>query len=217
MLINIHTHHTIDDGNLSIINRHEHFEACNPPHYYSIGLHPWHIYATDWQSGLSQLKLYSTNSHVVAIGECGLDRVCGTDFKLQEKVFREQIAWANIVAKPLIIHCVRAHRECVSILKEMKNQMPVVFHGFNNKLEIALMLIQEGYYLSFGNHLLYPQMESVFASLSMQNIFLETDTQNISIYDIYNQAARIKNSTVDQLYFQIKRNTEKVFNIKCPR
>ena len=95
--------------------------------------------------------------------------------------------------------------------------MPVVFHGFNNKLEIALMLIQEGYYLSFGNHLLYPQMESVFASLSMQNIFLETDTQNISIYDIYNQAARIKNSTVDQLYFQIKRNTEKVFNIKCPR
>ena len=97
-------------------------------------------------------------------------------------------------------------------MKESNNHMPVIFHGFNNQLDTALLLIKEGHYLSFGHHLLQPRMEAVFASIALENIFLETDAHDIRIEEIYRQAARIKNISIDQLHLHIQRNTQKVFN-----
>ena len=147
----------------------------------------------------------------MAIGECGLDRICNTDFKLQEKVFTEQILWANEIAKPIIIHCVKAHHETLSLLKEFNRTSPVIFHGFNNKIETANKILNQGYYLSFGKHLLNPTTENVFSKISLEKIFLETDDSNIGIDAIYKQAAKIKNISTEQLSLQIKKNLDRIF------
>lgn len=212
MLLNLHTHHAIDADSVRIVNLHEHFENKSSHGLYSTGLHPWYITAIDWQQNLQSLQLHSQSNNVLAIGECGLDRICSTPFRLQEQAFKAQIEWANMIAKPLIIHCVRAHRECMLLLKEMNNRMPVIFHGFNNSLDIALQLVKEGYYLSFGHSLFKPSMEPIFAAIALEHIFLETDDNKINIEEVYHQAAKIKNISTDQLSLHIQRNSIKVFN-----
>ena len=159
------------------------------------------------------MKIASGKKNVLAIGECGLDRICNTDFKLQEKVFVEQILWANEIAKPLIIHCVKAHHETLLLLKEFNRTSPVIFHGFNNKLETANKILEHGHYLSFGKQLLNPAIENIFSKISLEKIFLETDDSEVAIDDIYKQAAKIKNISTERLSLQIKNNLNRIFKI----
>jgi TatD DNase family protein len=173
---------------------HEHFDKLYPQSNYSTGIHPWYIDAANSNWQLDRMKIASQASNVLAIGECGLDRLCSVDFRLQEKVFIEQIAWANEIAKPLIIHCVKAHREALALLKEHNRTVPVIFHGFNNNEDIASSIIQSRCYLSFGKSLFNPNLEKVFAGIFNERLFLETDDSDHTIESIYAQAARIKNS-----------------------
>lgn len=175
-----------------------------------MGIHPWYIDSKTIKAELTQMKIASRHKNVLAIGECGLDRICDTDFKLQEKVFIKQILWANEIAKPLIIHCVKAHHEALLILKEYNRISPVIFHGFNNKIEIANKILEQGHYLSFGKHIMNPIIENVFSKISLEKIFLETDDCDIDIESIYKQAAKIKNISKEQLSLQIKKNLESI-------
>jgi TatD DNase family protein len=181
-----------------------------------MGVHPWYIDERTHKSELEKLKIASVKKNVLAIGECGLDRVCEVSFRLQENVFREQIMWANQIAKPLIIHCVRAHKECLNILKETGNIMPAIFHGFCNKWETAATILENGHFLSFGHSLNNPAMELVFAATPIDRIFLETDDRSLSVMDIYQKAASIKNISPDQLNSQIRKNIHFTFNMQLP-
>jgi len=192
---------------------HENFQTIHPGFYYSTGIHPCYINEHTIIEEMNKMKISSRLNDVLAIGECGLDRMCGVDFKLQEKVFIEQILWANEIAKPLIIHCVKAHRETLQLLNEHNRTTPVLFHGFNNNIDIANSIVSKGYYLSFGKSLFNPHEENVFAGISNEKIFLETDDSESLIDDIYKQAAKIKNTSAEQLNNQIQKNVQKVFNL----
>ena len=176
-----------------------------------MGIHPWYIDASNVQDELSKMKIASDQKNVLAIGECGLDRICETPFKLQESIFLAQILWANEIAKPIIVHCVRAFREAMVVFKMSNNIMPVVFHGFNNNIGIANELLASGFYLSFGKALFNPAMESVFSKIPSDKIFLETDDADFSIEDMYKKAAQIKNTSIEQLSLQIMQNSKTVF------
>jgi TatD DNase family protein len=178
-----------------------------------MGIHPRFINEENLESDWNALQFYSRQPNVLAIGECGLDRLCDTSFPLQEKVFVKQIRWANEIAKPLIIHCVRAFPETLRILKSCSNGMPVVFHGFNNNKETADQLLREGYYLSFGKSLLQPNMETLFNHIPLNKIFLENDDSDIAISSIYEQAARIKQMSVETMAKEMKKNLFTVFNV----
>lgn len=212
MFINIHTHLPHKNGTWSIQNLFKDFDSIGSLFYYSVGIHPWHIDENTIATELAKVKMASELKNVLAIGECGLDRVCKTSYKLQEKIFIEQLLWANEIAKPLIIHCVRAHREILFLLKEYNNLAPVIFHGFNNNEEIANSIIDAGHMISFGKSLMYPNAENVFSKIPIENIFLETDDNEIIIDDIYKQAAKIKNISTERLSLQIQKNRNKVFN-----
>ena len=161
---------------------------------------------------MNELKMQSKKQNVLAIGECGLDRICEIPYKLQQEIFKQQIIWANEIAKPIIIHCVKAHDEVLQLLNDNPCNVPVIFHGFNNKKEIADKLIKKGYFISFGKALFNPSVEIVFNTIPLENIFLETDDSDADIESIYCQAARIKNISLNQLSLQLKKNFKKVFN-----
>ena len=211
MLIDIHTHKAIQNNSKCIRNLHADFGETSSLNYYSMGIHPWYIDASNVQDELSKMKIASHPKNVLAIGECGLDRICETPFKLQESIFLAQILWANEIAKPIIVHCVRAFREAMVVFKNSNNIMPVVFHGFNNNIFIANELLASGFYLSFGKALFNPSMESVFSKIPSDKIFLETDDADYSIEDIYKKAAQIKNTSIEQLSLQIMQNSKTVF------
>jgi TatD DNase family protein len=212
LFINIHSHRPASPHEWCIQNIHNNFDQLNTLFHYSIGLHPWYIKEESINDELEKLSWIAQKNEVIAIGECGLDRICETPFSFQKNVFIEHIKLANETAKPLIIHCVRAHREILAILKEHPLNVPVIFHGFHNNETIAQQLIEKGYFLSFGHSLFHPSTQKVFSTLPMEHIFLETDDSDKKIEEIYRQSCSIKNISLEQLHLQIHKNYRKIFN-----
>ncbi len=175
-----------------------------------MGLHPWHL--EHHEQGLAELKQAATLPHVLAIGECGLDRVCTTNWDLQTRVFSEQIMLAEKVQKPIIIHCVRAYAEVIQLLDWHRVSVPVIFHGFNKK-GVAERLVNKGYYLSFGAAILSDTTSAAAAlKTSLAGRFLlETDDSAKTIADIYNEAAIIRKTTIEDIILQVRKNVQTVF------
>ncbi len=157
------------------------------------------------------LEQYSINKNVLAIGECGLDKICNINFVLQQKAFAAQIGLANTINKPLIIHCVKAYEEVEQLLQQNNNKVPVIFHGFNKNKILAQQLISKGFYLSFGKALLLPAMQELIKTLPMGKIFFETDDAAINIEEVYVLAAQALQIDINSLSLQIKKNAAIVF------
>lgn len=213
MFINIHSHNKRGINEWCITNLYRDFEETKKQGHYSIGLHPWYIDEENWQRDIKALETYSNLETVLAIGECGLDKICKTDLSLQEEVFVRQIKLSNEINKPLIIHCVRAHEEILQLLKKQLNKVPVIFHGFNKHIILAEKILAAGHWLSFGTSLLHKDMQSAFATIPPDKIFLETDDALISIENIYKTAAEIKKISIEELSSQLNKNLFNVFNI----
>jgi TatD DNase family protein len=210
--INIHTHHILSSNSENIfelVNAYDQFNNINPDVYCSMGLHPW--YLKDLKSQLEALHQYSNNAHVLAIGECGLDKVCATDWNLQLLAFQSQIELAQELNKPLIIHCVRAYSEVLSIVQKV--QVPVIFHGFNKKPALAMEIVQQGHYISFGAALLKDNdtVHEAFSRIPPDRFFLETDDAGINITEIYQAAAHIRKTGEEVIILQLQQNFKKVF------
>jgi TatD DNase family protein len=210
LFINIHTHKERLDAKVELVN----LDPSKPkkPNLYSYGIHPWKI-DKDVSERLAEMDTICRNRRCIAVGECGLDRLTETDLELQQKIFCEQIQIANEVQKPLIIHCVKAFDELVACLKKMDNKVPVIIHGYNNKLSIAEDLLKKGYLLSFGNALLTPNSNAseVIKHVGRKNFFLETDDADISIRDIYKKASSILGIEEAILSEQLAKNFREVF------
>jgi TatD DNase family protein len=212
LYINIHTHHTKPvEGIISIGNLYKDFDSIETDSLYSVGLHPWYITAETWQDQFAVVKEKSRLQNVVAIGEAGLDKVCATDFALQQAVFAQHIQLANEVQKPLIVHCVRAHAEVIALLKQTPVQVPVIFDGCNKSKERAQQLSALGYCLSFGKGLEKQGLQEVMAALPHAKIFLETDNSTASIEEIYAHAAAAFQIDEDSLSLQLQKNAATVF------
>lgn len=212
--IDIHTHKQ-SARDVSVINRYKDFAQAVDGTTCSIGIHPWYIQADGLNEQFEELTSHAALPNVIAIGECGLDKLTDTDWQLQLTAFREQVRLANQLKKPLIIHCVRAYEEVLHILKEEKVQVPVIFHGYNKNIELAERLINAGYYLSFGAALLKEgsNAASVIQSLPASQFFLETDDSPEPIAGIYDAAASLLKTERNALILQLQNNFRRVFNI----
>lgn len=194
-----------------VLNLYKDFETAGTSVACSVGLHPW--YLQSHVSDFKEVQKAASLPNVLAIGECGLDKVCDTDWNLQLAVFAQHIVLANELQKPLIIHCVRAYDEVLQLLENKKVSVPVIFHGFNKKQAIADKIIAGGYYLSFGASLLQSnvQVPDVFRSIQEDRYFLETDNSGSAITEIYQSAAEIRNTSADTIILQVQQNFKNVF------
>lgn len=206
----IHTHNLRPESEcLSIFNRYEHFDAINEGMLCSVGLHPW--YLDHAAADIVSLKERVQSVDVIAIGECGLDKIRGAAWDRQMHFFEQQILLANECYKPLIIHCVRAYEETLNMLQQAK--VPVIFHGFNKKMPVAQCILSAGHYLSFGAALLKPGASAVdvWEQAPVTQCFLETDDATVSIRDVYAAAAGIRKTGEDALILQLEQNFKNVF------
>jgi TatD DNase family protein len=210
--INIHTHKAVSEpGTIAIRNILTDFDRIPAEGWYSVGLHPWYLQADQAEAIPASLMQAAAARNVLAIGECGLDTRCDTPLDLQRKVFTRHIELAKSIAKPLIIHAVRAFDEVLSILKKLQVSVPVIFHGFNRSNILAERIIDEGYLLSFGRHLQKQPVAEVFRKLPADRVFLETDDAEIPIADIYAAAARIRGTDIESIAERINLNVKYIF------
>jgi TatD DNase family protein len=73
--------------------------------------------------------------------------------------------------------------------------------------------LNNGFYLSFGKYLLRnPEMEKVFKFASENQILLETDTIEESIYEVYEKAAAVKGISLAEMKAIVFDNFSRIFN-----
>lgn len=209
---NLHTHHfTNQDTVLELVNQYpQEFDPSIP--FYSIGMHPWYIDEQRLEADLKIIENKLQEPNCLALGECGLDKRIEIPLELQQMVFEKQLLLAQKHNKPVVIHCVAAFQEVIATKKRLKITVPMIIHGFSKNKQVAKELIDNGFYISFGKHLLRnPELESVFQSIPNDRFFLETDTLVEGIEELYALAARYKKWDIDEIHQQIQRNFASVF------
>lgn len=213
MYYNVHTHpHAHDNDVLFIENLYKNFDQNIEGRKVSMGLHPWYLDAENLEEQLENLRNNLARPEVMAVGECGLDKLSTTDWALQIKAFQSQITLAEEINKPIIIHCVKAFNDVLVMLKNIT--VPVIFHGVNNKLSIIQPVIDAGYYLSFGKSLLgfNEAILNTLRETPLEQVFLETDDADVDIKEIYKSAARIKNISEKEILLQVEKNFLNLFH-----
>lgn len=210
---NLHTHKFTNQTNIKeLVNQYpQEFDSSIPN--YSIGIHPWYIIEERIEADLEIIESKLKDTNCLAIGECGLDKRIEIPLDLQQQVFEKQLLLAQEYNKPLVIHCVAAFQEVIEIKKSLKISVPMIIHGFSKNQQLAKQLIDNGFYISFGKYLVQnPELETVFVSIPNSLFFLETDTIDETIDEVYALAAKYKNMTVSKLQQQVAINFDTVFN-----
>lgn len=210
---NFHTHQFTNQPDiLELVNQYpQEFNATIS--FYSVGIHPWYIAEDRIDADLKIIEEKLQTENCLAIGECGLDKRIEVLLDQQIIVFKKQLTLAEKYKKPVVIHCVAAFQEVIAIKKEMKISVPMIIHGFSKNIQIANQLIAAGFYLSFGKYLLRnPELKTVFMQIPDDRFFLETDTVEESIKQVYDLAAEYKNLNIKELQQIISSNFKEVFS-----
>ncbi|WP_264521557.1 TatD family hydrolase [Flavobacterium sp. N1994] len=209
---NLHTHKFTDNSTImELVNQYPwEFDATIP--FYSVGIHPWYIKEDRLESDLKTIAEKLALPQCLALGECGLDRRIEVPIPLQIEVFEKQIALAEEHQKPLVLHLVAAFDELLAIKKRLKISVPIIIHGFSKNKQVAQQLLDNGFYLSFGKYLLRnPELREVFQSVPNDRFFLETDTIDETLIEVYTHAANYKRMTLAEIQAQVSTNWKKVF------
>ena len=228
----------------------------NKPVFASVGLHPIHlerlkIEKQELERGLyngnftkseefdyKYYKKLALNYKVVAIGEVGLDyHWINENNKLatqkQKDVFRAQIELALDVKKPLIVHCRKAHNDCIKILKEYFQANTLKLNGdihfFEGTPDEARKYIEIGFTLSFTGVITFKNADShceLVKNIPLNKILVETDApyvapepyrgkRNETLYAKYvaRKIAEIKKIPLEKVLKTTTQTAKKVFRI----
>lgn len=212
MLHNLHTHnYTANPNILEIVNRYPNEEIDVP--YFSTGIHPWYTDEDKLQEHLAIIEQRLQQPNCLALGECGLDKRIETPLGIQLNIFEKQLALAVKYNKPVILHCVGAYDEVIAVRKRMNIEVPMIIHGFSKNVQVAKQLLDNGFYLSFGKYLLRnPELSAVLAQVPADRFFMETDTIEEGIEQVYQKAAHARNIIMEELQQTVAQNFKTVFN-----
>ncbi len=229
----------------------EYAETYEEGVYAVVGLHPIHLSEAevdraeiDAGEGVSGFKTrverfnydaYRTiaeHPKTVAIGECGLDYYRGRDTdeakKLQAETFRQQVALAREVGKPLMIHCRNAYEDLLAILCEEKaDEIGGDIHFFAGSWEVAKQFLELGFYLSFTGVITFARdYDEVLKKAPLERIMTETVSpyvtpiphrgkRNEPLYVEYvaRQIAEIKGVPAEDVFTQTTQNARRIFKI----
>ena len=186
------------------IDIHTHFPTGRHIEPQGVGVHPWRILCDE----LPSREEFAT---AALVGEIGLDFACDVERSKQEVVFRAQLAIAEELQKPVVLHCVRAFEPTMKILSEY-NLRAVIFHGFIGSAQQAERAIKKGYFLSFGiNTSRSPKTIEALRNTPFHKIFAESDESKKNIEEIYSEIATLKGCKQGLLEQAILDNYNNIF------
>ena len=150
------------------------------PHVYAaVGWHPENC-APYTSESLDTLRAWAKSPKVVAIGEIGLDYYWEQNppREFQQEVFRDQLALAQELGLPVIVHDREAHAASLAIEQEFP-AVRGVFHCFSGSPEMARELLDLGWYLGFDGPVTYKNARrapEVAAVTPLDRMLIETDS-----------------------------------------
>ena len=150
--------------------------------YAAVGFHPEEL--GSWsEEGFARVRALAEHPKCVAIGEIGLDYYWDSSNKAEQKLlFRQQIAWALELNKPVIVHDREAHGDCLEIVSDYPG-LRGVFHCYSGSAEMARELLRRGWYLGFDGPVTYKNARKTLEVLEIcppDRLLLETDSPYLS-------------------------------------
>ncbi len=200
--------------------------------YAAVGIHP-HYANEIKQSDIQKIRELSANEKVIAIGEIGLDyHYDNTIRENQQRWFKSQLALAEELNFPVIIHCRDANGDLMQILREQKRyrEEKGVLHCFSGSVQMAKEAVNLGYLISFSGTLTYKNARMAVETaeqIPLEKILIETDCpylapqghrgerNNPAYVDLVcTRLAEIKNIDFDTVAKTTNANTRRLFCIK---
>jgi len=147
--------------------------------YAAVGYHPENC-APYQPEDLEALRELAKHPKVVAIGEIGLDYYWEENppGELQQRVFRDQLALAEELDLPVIVHDREAHGDSLSIIRQFP-RVRGVFHCFSGSAEMARELVKLGWMVSFTGVLTYKNARKAVEAaraVPLERVMIETDS-----------------------------------------
>jgi TatD DNase family protein len=224
--IDLHTHNRNNAaGVVSVLNfsqkDFENDQITEGGYFHSAGLHPWFLNKENFEYDFEKLTQLVQNQNIIAIGECGLDKLKGEDMAFQTRVFDDQIHLAESVSKPVVIHCVRAFGEIIAVKKRLKPSVPLIIHGFNKNEAVLTELLRHDFFISIGSAILLKngqnteggRLAKIIHKIPLDRLFFETDdAENVPTSEIYAAAAKALELDLSNLKSIIYHNFKTTFS-----
>lgn len=145
--------------------------------YAAVGSHPDDADHVDGRL-LDRYRALAGHEKVRAIGEIGLDYHYEDVPRTQQIIaFEQQLELAEALKLPVIVHEREAHGDAMEIVRRHPD-VRGVFHCFSGSKELALWLVERGWYIGFTGVVTFKNarraVEAVQA-LPLDRILIETD------------------------------------------
>ena len=153
------------------------FAAEHPNVFLCVGVHPSESGKVPMEA-LATLRDHARHARVVAIGETGLDFF--RDYaprEDQERWFRAQLALADELGLPVVIHQRSALADVLAILEEARPQAGGVLHCFDQDAATVARARALGFKLGLGGVLTYghAELDEAVRTAPEDMLVLETD------------------------------------------
>ncbi len=149
--------------------------------YAAVGVHPEAAVEDGNGEYLSAVAEYAKAGKVVAIGEIGLDYYYDIPKDVQRRVFAEQLALANDLGLPVIVHDREAHGDTYELLKQYRPKG--IVHCYSGSAEMAEELVKLGFYIGFTGSVTFQNAKKLLLAAQAvpdDRILLETDSPYLS-------------------------------------
>lgn len=208
-----------------------------PELYFAVGLHPldveekWTLAVADEVQALAQ-----SDQRVVAIGETGLDFYKASNHVQQFEAFEAQLAIAQQLQIPVIIHCRDAAEPMANCLRQFWQQhgtVQGVMHCWGGTPEQTEWFLNLGFYISFSGTVTFKKATQIQESARIvpsDRLLIETDCpflapvpmrgkRNEPAYVKYvaAQVAELRDLDVEDLAHLTTQNACRLFNLPLPQ
>ncbi|NLW56091.1 MAG: TatD family hydrolase [Firmicutes bacterium] len=149
-----------------------------PQLYAAVGIHPHNAVAFTAED-LTALEQMLTHKKVVALGEIGLDyHYDHSPRKTQQAVFRQLLALADKLGKPVVIHAREAHADLLAILKAGAATYQGVMHCYSGSRELTREYAKLNFYFSVAGPVTFAnarRLPEVIKEIPAERLLIETD------------------------------------------
>lgn len=150
--------------------------------YAAVGIHPDHAKELN-EEEFAVLQQLAAEEKVVAIGEIGLDYYWDSTEREEQKFwFKRQLALAQELNLPVVIHSRDAAADTLDIMKEAYaasgGVLTGVIHCFSYETEMAREYVKMGFYLGVGGVATFKngrKLKEVIEDTPLEKLVLETD------------------------------------------
>ncbi|WP_130472039.1 TatD family hydrolase [Candidatus Magnetaquicoccus inordinatus] len=146
------------------------------------GLHPL-FYAEHPEDALNQLAEWLSHTPPLAIGEIGLDGFAPPASQDQQMhLFCGQLAMAQSLRLPVLLHVRKCHEEVLGVLKKSAFAYGGVVHAYSGSWQQAERYLERGFCLGIGGVVTRPQatrLREIVSRVADHALVLESDAPDL--------------------------------------